>query len=128
MKRWMNEKNKFAIRTWMNEKRYPWKTIDATSQAARIWTLLYSITNEKKILDAAKKATEFIIQNQVLDTTDQNMFGGFYYQLCDKFGEDELKLENGMYTWCTQFSLSAMLLLKSIQNNIQFDNLIEMLF
>ena len=42
--------------------------------------------------------------------------------------KNELKLENGMYTWCTQFSLSALMLFKSTQKNVKFDNLIEMLF
>lgn len=128
MKRWMNEKYRLSVKTWMNEKRSPWKTIDATAQAARIWTLLYSINKEKKYLEPAKKAIDFITKNQALDTDDENMFGGFYYQLCDKFGNDDLKLEKGMYTWCTQFSLSALMLFKSIQNDVEFENIIEMLF
>jgi len=128
MKRWMNEKYKLSVRTWMNEKKYPWKTIDATAQASRIWTLLYSINKEKKFLEPAKKAIEFITKNQALDTDDENMFGGFYYQSCDNYGKNELKLEKGMYTWCTQFSLSALMLFKSIQNNVEFENIIEKLF
>jgi len=125
MKR-INENYRLSVSRWRNEKKYPWKTIDATAQASRIWTLLYSISNEEKFLKPAKKAIDFIIKNQVLDTNDQNMFGGFYYQLCDKQGKNELS--GGMYTWCTQFGLSALMLYKSIQNNIKFDDLIEMLF
>ena len=127
MKR-INENHRLSVSRWKKEKKFPWKTIDATAQASRIWTLLYSIDNEEKFLKPAKKAIDFITNNQVLDTNDQNMFGGFYYQFCDKLGEDELNLSNGMYTWCTQFGLSALMLFKSIQDSIKFDNLIEMLF
>ena len=121
-----NESIRLSVSRWRRERKYPWKTIDATAQAARIWTLLYKLYNEEKFLDAAKKAIDFITKNQVLDTSDQNMFGGFYYQSCDKFGKNELSEE--MYTWCTQFGLSALMLFKSIQNNLKFDDLIEMLF
>jgi len=121
-----NEGIRLSVSRWRRERKYPWKTIDATAQAARIWTLLYSLYNEEKFLDPIKKAIDFITKNQVLDTNDQNMFGGFYYQSCDKDGKNELSKE--MYTWCTQFALSALMLYKSIQSNMQFDDLIEMLF
>jgi rhamnogalacturonyl hydrolase YesR len=125
MKR-LNEDYRLSFSRWRKEKKYPWKTMDATAQAARIWTLLYRIDNQEKFLNPAKKAIHFITQNQVLDGNDQNMFGGFYYQLSDKPGKN--KLNEGMYTWCTQFGLSALMLYQSIQNNTKLDDLIEMLF
>jgi len=128
MKRLFNKKYKISLRDGINERKYPWKTIDATAQASRIWTLLYSIDSEEKYLKAAKKAIDFITKNQVLDTDDHNMFGGLYYQFCNKSGENGLNMSGGMYTWCTQFSLSAYMLFKSVQKNIKFDSLIKMLF
>ena len=109
-------------------QKYPWKTIDATAQAARIWTLLYSIDNEEKFLKPAKRAIDFIVKNQVLDTNDQNMFGGLYYQLCEKNGGKEKNINRGMYTWCTQFALSAYMIASSSENKGAFDELITMLF
>lgn len=128
MKRWVNDKYKISFRNWINERKYPWKTIDATAQASRIWILLYSINSEEKYLKPAKKAIDFITKNQILDTNDQNMVGGFYYQFCDKSGKNELNMSGGVYTWCTQFSLSAYMLFKLVQMNKKFDDLIKMLF
>jgi uncharacterized protein YyaL (SSP411 family) len=123
-----DENYRSSVLRWINEKKYPWKTVDATAQAYRIWILLYSLESEEKFLKPAKKAIDFIIKNQVLDTNDQNMMGGFHYQFCDKFEKNELKLSNEMYTWSTQFSLSALMLFKSIQNNMKFDDLVGTLF
>ena len=128
MKNQYGDRYKISIKWWLNEKRYPWKTIDATSQAARIWTLLYSIKNEEKYLAAAKKAVGFLKNNQVLKSDDRNMQGGLYYQLCDNVDGGEPKLNGGMYTWCTQFSLSAFMLLESVQKDRSFDDLIKILF
>jgi hypothetical protein len=128
MKRGFEEKHRISLREWANERKYPWKTIDATAQAARIWALLYSITSEEKYLDAAKKAIDFISKYQVLDTDDQNMYGGFYYQFCDTTREKAQILSGGMYTWCTQFGLSAYMLFESAKNNLKFDHIIGMLF
>jgi uncharacterized protein YyaL (SSP411 family) len=121
-----NENYRLSISRWRHEKRYPWKTIDATSQAARIWILLYSVENEEKFLKPAEKAIDFISTNQVLETNDQNMFGGFYYQLCDKHGKNELN--KGMYTWCTQFALSAHMIANLAGNGCAFDDLITILY
>lgn len=79
-------------------------------------------------MNAAKKAVGFLKNNQVINHNDKNMHGGFYYQLCDKINGEKVKLNGGMYTWCTQFSLSAFLLLKSAQMKKNFDDLIKILF
>jgi hypothetical protein len=128
MKNQYGDRHKMSIKRWLNEKRFPWKTIDATSQAARIWALLYSIKNEEKYLAAANKAVGFLKKSQVLNANDRNMQGGLYYQLCDKADGGEQKLNGGMYTWCTQFSLSAFMLLESAQKDLTFDDLIKILF
>jgi uncharacterized protein YyaL (SSP411 family) len=119
-------KNKFSLKSWINEKFYPWKTVDATAQAVRIWTLLYKIDKEEKYLKPAKKGINFIIKMQSLDAEDPNMIGGLYYQCGSPF--DKNRLSKVMFTWCTQFSLSAFLFYKSTQNNINFDNLIQRLY
>lgn len=128
MKNHYGNRYRRSIKRWHSEKRHPWKTIDATSQAARIWILLYCIKNEKKYLEPAKKAIGFLIDNQVMNKNDMNMHGGFYYQLCDKTNNGEVKLNGGMYTWCTQFSLSAFMLFESAQKKNNFDDLIKILY
>jgi hypothetical protein len=128
MKNLYGNRHRMSVKRWHREKKYPWKTIDATSQAARIWTLLYSIEKNKKYLDAAEKAARFLSKHQVLNHHDKNMHGGLYYQLCDQFNNGEMKLNGGMYTWCTQFSLSAFMLFKSAQQKRSLKDMIEMLF
>jgi uncharacterized protein YyaL (SSP411 family) len=127
MKR-IKENYRLSFSRWMKEKKYPWKTIDATAQAARIWALLYSIEKNEKYLKPAKHALDFIMKNQVLNTDDPNMIGGFYYQICDQNGGKNKEISRGMYTWCTQFALSAYMIASSAENNAAFDDLIEILF
>jgi uncharacterized protein YyaL (SSP411 family) len=119
---------RMSVKRWHREKKYPWKTIDATSQAARIWTLLYAIDNDKTYLAAAEKAVRFLAKHQVLKHNDKNMLGGLYYQLCDTFNDGDVKLNGGMYTWCTQFSLSAFMLMVSAKQEKSFEDMIDMLF
>jgi uncharacterized protein YyaL (SSP411 family) len=119
-------KNRLSLKRWINEKLYPWKTVDATAQAVRIWTLLYSIDKEEKYLQSAKKGIDFIIKMQSLDADDPNMVGGLYYQCGSYLGKNQLS--KVMHTWCTQFSLSAFMLYKSTLNNAKFDNLIQSLY
>jgi uncharacterized protein YyaL (SSP411 family) len=128
MKRWFGKKYRMSFREWDDERKYPWKTIDATAQAARIWTLLYSIDHQKQYLSAAEKAIDFLTENQVVDTKDPNMHGGLYYQRQDGIEEKEPSVSGGMYTWCTQFALSAYMMVTSARNNAPFHDLITMLF
>lgn len=128
MKNQYGNRQRISVKRWRKEKKHPWKTIDATSQAARIWTLLYSIENEKQYLAAAEKAAGFLAKHQVLDQDDKNMCGGLYYQLCDTLNNGDVKLNGGMYTWCTQFSLSSFMLLMSARQKKSFNDMIEMLF
>jgi uncharacterized protein YyaL (SSP411 family) len=119
-------KNRLSFKRWIKEKFYPRKTVDATAQAVRIWTILYSIDKEEKYLRSAKKGINFIIKMQSLDADDPNMIGGLYYQYGSSFGKN--RLSKVMHTWCTQFSLSAFMLFKSTLNNAKFDNLIQSLY
>ena len=128
MRRWFGEKYRISLQDWSNERKLPWKTIDATAQAARIWILLYCLTNDDSYKIPAQKAIDFLIMNQVLDTSDPNKYGGLYYQRCDNTRRNETTLSSGMYTWCTQFALSAYMLFVSAQNKTKFDNLISMLY
>jgi hypothetical protein len=128
MKYQYSRKIKKSFKRWFQEKKYPWKTLDATSQAVRIWSLLYSINKEVKFLEAAIKAVDFVMKNQALEVSDPNLKGGIFYQICNNFDGNEVKLSGGMYTWCTQFGLSAFMLLKSAQKNKKFEELIIKLF
>jgi hypothetical protein len=128
MKNQVGNRFEMSIKRWRNEKKYPWKTIDATSQAARIWILLFSINNERSYLQAAEKAIDFLRNNQVSETGDRNMSGGLYYQRCDSANGAEAKINGGMYTWCAQFSLSAFMLFKLVQKTTKFDDLINLLY
>jgi uncharacterized protein YyaL (SSP411 family) len=128
MKRWIGNTYKMSFKRWRSERKHPWKTIDATSQAARIWMLLYSIEKEEKYLNAANQAIAFIKSNQVLSTEDQNMFGGFYYQSCEKIGNGGRKINEGMYAWCTQFGMSALMMGQFAQEGKPFDELIGLLY
>ena len=128
MRRWFGTKYKMAFRQWRNERKIPWKTVDATAQSARIWALLHSVTSDGKYLIAAEQAIEFIQNNQILDSDDQNMRGGFYYQRSDKNQGIEATLSNGMYTWCTQFGLSAYMMVQMAKNDKPFGEIIEFLY
>jgi hypothetical protein len=119
-------KCKLSFKRWINEKLYPWKTVDATAQAVRIWSLLYSLDKEEKFLKPAKKGIDFIIKMQRLDVKDHNMIGGLFYQCCNTFGEK--RISKIMFTWCTQFSLSAFMFFRHAQNNAKFDYLIQSLY
>ena len=128
MKYQYGAKFKMSSKRWWNEKKHPWKTIDASSQAARIWILLYSIDKNPRLLEAAQRAIAFLTKNQAVDTSDRNRDGGYYYQLCDTMAGEEVTLNSGMYTWCTQFSLSALMLFNLVKSNEKFENLIDFLF
>lgn len=58
----------------------PIKMTDATSQALRIWLILYHLTREKDYLDAAQKSAKFLINMQCQKKNDPNAFGGLFYQ------------------------------------------------
>ncbi len=128
MRRWLGNKYRMSFNLWRSERKKPWKTVDATAQSARIWSLLYCVTSDKKYLDAAKKAVNFILKNQVKNNEDPNMFGGFYYQICDNNCKSDNILSSGMYTWCTQFSLSAMIMVKLAEERKTFKTIIDYLF
>lgn len=128
MKNQYGDRFRMSFRRWRSEKKLPWKTIDATSQAARIWALLYSLVHDTRYLQAAEKAVGFLKNNQVLDTQDRNMFGGLFYQLRDSANGAGPALNGGMYTWCTQFSLSAFMLISLARDSQPFDDMIEFLY
>jgi len=128
MKRWIGSKHEMSLKWWIAERKHPWKTVDATSQAIRIWLLLYSIDKNEKYMLAAKKALTFIKSCQVLVTDDSNMLGGFYYQCLDNGENNDRILNKGMYTWCTQFGTSAYMLYESVKAEKSFDELIFFLF
>jgi uncharacterized protein YyaL (SSP411 family) len=127
MRNQCGSRSRMSFRRWRNEKKMPWKTIDASSQAARIWILLYSLDHDTRYLDAAKKAIGFLKRNQVLNTNDRNMFGGLYYQLCDSTNGTRTT-SDGMYTWCTQFSLSAFIMFTSVPNKKKLGDMIAFLY
>jgi hypothetical protein len=128
MKNQYGDRFRMSFKRWRNEKKLPWKTIDATSQAVRIWILLYSLDHDAKYLQASEKAIGFLKNNQILDAQDRNMVGGLFYQLCDSTNGTGPKINGGMYTWCTQFSLSAYMLFASAQDNQKFEDMIEFLY
>ena len=128
MKRWIDDRYQMSFKRWRSERKYPWKTIDATSQAARIWLSLYALDRKEIYLQAAKRAIQFIVANQILETQDDNQFGGFYYQLWDTHKNGRLKRNQGMFTWCTQFGLSALMMLKLTEGGSTFDDIIDILF
>jgi rhamnogalacturonyl hydrolase YesR len=128
MKNQYGNKFKMSFKRWQKERKFPWKTIDASSQAARIWLLLYSIDKNNIYLESSEKAISFLKNNQAKKTSDYNMDGGFFYQLCDTVDGGQIEISRGMYTWCTQFSLSAFMLSESVKKNIAFPDLINMLY
>ena len=69
-----------------------------------------------------------MMKNQALEASDPNLKGGIFYQICNNFDGKEGNLSRGMYTWCTQFGLSAFMLLKTAQKNKKFEELIINLF
>ena len=58
---------------------FPKKVTDATSQAARLWTLLYQLNGDSRMLEAARKAAAFVRGVQVTESSDANAAGGFLF-------------------------------------------------
>jgi uncharacterized protein YyaL (SSP411 family) len=77
---------------------FPRKVTDATSQSARIWTMLYQLTGNTRFLEAAQRAAEFLCGMQVLESTDSNRSGGFYFWPGHSI----------MFTWATMFCAQAL--------------------
>ena len=119
-------KNRFSIKSRIKEIILPWKTVDATAQAVRIWLILYSITDNKKFFRAAQKGINFLESMQELAAKDDNMVGGFYYQCCDTFRTR--KLSKVMLTWCAEFSIAAFYLFDHLERKGAYDRMIEGLY
>ena len=82
------------------------RVTDATSQAVRIFCILYGLTGDNKFLEGAQRAITFLTTMQCLDSPDVNMRGGFYYQITKS--PFRRTLSNIMPAWCTMFALQAM--------------------
>ena len=119
-------KNRFSIGSRIKERIHPWKTVDATAQAVRIWLILHSITNDEKYLKVAQKGISFLKSMQELGSKDDNMVGGFYYQCCDTFRAR--RLSNMMFAWCTEFSIAALCAFEHLEREGAYHEMIKELF
>ena len=101
------------------------KFSDETAQAARIWLILHSITGKNQYIEAADKALQYLSKVQCRESDDNNMVGGFYYNIDDTFSG---RADENMYTWCTQFSLAAFELFLNRKSPGFYDTAIKTLF
>lgn len=97
---------------------FPRKVTDATSQSARIWTLLYLLTGDSRFIDAARKAAEFLRGMQVMDNTDSNRVGAFYFWPGHSI----------MFTWATMFCAQALYEVDHVGDAGQYAHFIQELF
>lgn len=72
-------------RNWFREGRRitellrPRTVSDATAQAIRIWLILYQIEEDERYLEAGRMGVEFLLSQQVRESSDPNALGGIYY-------------------------------------------------
>jgi len=96
-----------VARLWIKEIR-----TDAVAQAARIWVLLYQLTNEERFLRAAYRAARFLMDMQVM-AGDSNALGGIPF--CQWQCLWRRTTSHNLTAWSTMFALHAWLLLESVQ-------------
>lgn len=108
----------------------PYKTTDATSQYIRLVILLSYIKHDKTILEQYRvdDSIKFILDNQVLNSSDKNKLYGLYHKICDRFGFKIISPV--MSTWCVQFSIQALFeyLYYNIEDNERFRSFIQNLY
>lgn len=108
----------------------PYKTTDATSQYIRLVILLSYIKKDKSILEQYRVADsiKFILDNQVLDSSDKNKLYGLHHKICDRFWFK--KISPVMSTWCVQFSIQALFEYKNynIEDKERFESFIQNLY
>jgi len=70
----------------------------------------------------------FILDNQVLDSSDKNKLYGLNHKICDRFGFKIISPV--MSTWCVQFSIQALFeyLYYNIEDNERFERFIQNLY
>jgi len=96
----------------------------ATSQAMRIWVLLYKLTSERKFYDAAARSLHFVLRMQSENRRDANAYGGFH-DFTKRF-VIEMK-SNTISAWTTIFTIHALLMFEDIENK-NFEEAINDLF
>jgi len=84
----------------------PYKATDATAQAMRLWLLMYEIGRDERHLAAARKAETYLLGVQVREEGGKRFSGAFHYQEAET--SIGLHVRSMLYTWVTQFSLSAL--------------------
>lgn len=102
----------------ITERFLPRKVTDATSQALRLWLLLYYQTHDERFLRAARRAGEWLRGMQSSDPTDPNALGGFYFWPGHPI----------MFTWATMFATHALYALDNVERPDGYRQLITELF
>ncbi len=119
-------RNRLSPMSTIRDLLIPKKAADATGQAVRIWLILYSITKKERYGKAAEKGARFLLTMQDIYSKDPRLRGGFYYDCCRIPGKTIRS--NIMYTWCTQFGLSALHSFSNLQKPNAYQNMMEELF
>jgi uncharacterized protein YyaL (SSP411 family) len=101
------------------------RVTDASSQAIRIWIMLYYLTGDDKFFQAAQKSAKFIIEMQCKENKDLNGYGGFFHA-CKVVLKHKI-VDPWISSWSTMFAIHALNILKNLQGN-RFDELLEELF
>ncbi len=100
------------------EKVHPHRVTDATSQALRIWLLLYYLKDDTRFLDAARRAGQHLAGMQRIASPDRDAIGGFEFWS----GHDI------MFTWATMFAAHALYALENVSRPDAYTRLITELF
>jgi uncharacterized protein YyaL (SSP411 family) len=96
----------------------PARVTDATSQAIRIWLILYYLTGQSNYLAASEQAASFLLSMQSVETFDPDQLGGFFFQPGHPM----------QFTWSTMFAVHALYALKEVHRHNAYQKMIEELF
>jgi rhamnogalacturonyl hydrolase YesR len=99
------------------EKWRPKKVSDATAQSIRIWMILYRQNADERLLNASRKAANFLNSLQARASGDANADGGFYYW----------RGRHMLFAWSAMFAAQAAHWLDQVQESSP-SNWIEELF
>ena len=102
----------------ITEMVFPRKVTDATAQAMRLWTLLYLLNGDPRMMEAARKAADFVREMQVAGTADPNASGGFYFWPGHPI----------LFTWTAMFACQALYEIEHFGNAGEYGQFIEELF
>jgi len=98
----------------------PYRTTDATAQAARIFSIVYLMTKQEPYRAAAKKAVDYLTTRQCISTADRNMLNALFPSSDD--------LDDAILTRPNLLAVSAVCLYDDTEKEDGLDHAVKGLF